>query len=54
MAELTAAVENAAEWRVSGHRAQMAHTYTHAHRHILIAVQGSGCPMAGIVHTEGN
>lgn len=55
MAELNAVVENAAGWRVSGHRqCTMAHTYTHAHRHILIAAQGSGCPVAGIVHAEGN
>ena len=34
--------------------AQMAHTYTHARRHILIAVQGSGCLMAGTVRRESN
>lgn len=43
MAELIAAAENAAGWRVSGHRqCTMAHLCTHVHRCILIAVQGSG------------
>lgn len=43
MAELIAAAEKAAGWRVSGHRqCTMAHPCTHVHRCILIAVQGSG------------
>lgn len=55
MAELTAAVENAAEWRVSGHRqcTNGTHIYTCTQTHSHCSM-GSGGPMAGIVRTEGN
>lgn len=53
MAESTSAVENAARWRMLGHRqCTMAQIHTLAHRHILIVVRDSGSPVAGIVCAE--